>query len=154
MDHKTIPLDYTNSLLFEMEKAFWDERGKGARFRMTTIGREYFVEKCLPRLDSTEIESILGAVEAVMLESSIAAQVTYSIDDRLIKVRIEGCLHRPVEEHMQACGVEPFVCMPANLMVLAIEEKLDRPVELAEIKLVDGACELLLVMFEKRPSLA
>ena len=154
MNDKVIPLDYANSLMFEMEKAFWDERGKGARFRMTTIGREYFIEKCLPRLDSSEIESILNVIEAVIRAGGIAAQVSYSIDDRLIKVRIEGCLHRPVEEHMQACGVEPFVCMPANLMVLAIEEKLDRPVELAEIKLVDGACELLLVMFEKRPSLA
>ena len=54
---------------------------------------------------------------------------------------------------MLAKGVEPFTCVPANLIVLAIEEKLDIPVELAEIKVEDGACQLLLVMFEKRPSL-
>jgi hypothetical protein len=39
------------------------------------------------------------------------------------------------------------------LIVLAIEEKLDLPVELAEIKLEDGVCKLLLVIFEKRPEL-
>ncbi len=153
MTNKTIPLDYTNSLLFEMEKAFWDERGKGARFRMTTIGREYFVEKCLPRLESAEVEHILDTIDAVIREGGIAAQVSCSREDRLLKVRVESCLHRAVEERMLACGVEPFVCMPANLVVLAIEEKLDRPVELAEIKLVDGACELLLVIFDQRPSL-
>jgi hypothetical protein len=38
--------------------------------------------------------------------------------------------------------------------VLAIEEKLDRPVELAEIKLADGACQLLLVVFDQRPTIA
>jgi len=154
MGTQTIPLDYTNSLLYEMEKAFWDERGKGARFRMTTIGREYFVQKCLPRLDTAEIEPILDTVAAVIREGGIAAQVSYNREDNLLKIRIESCLHRPVEERMLACGVEPFVCMPANLIALALEEKLDRPVELAEIKPVDGACELLLVLFEKRPSLA
>jgi hypothetical protein len=66
---------------------------------------------------------------------------------------VEGCIHRPVEDRMIAHGIEPFTCLPANLIVLAIEEKLDRPVELAEIKLVEGACQLLLVIFEKRPSL-
>ena len=55
---------------------------------------------------------------------------------------------------MLARDIEPFTCVPANLIVLAIEEKLDLPVELAEIKLVDGACELLLVIFEQRPTLA
>jgi hypothetical protein len=48
---------------------------------------------------------------------------------------------------------KPFTCVPANLIVLAIEEKLDRPAELAEIKLEDGACQLLLVLFDQRPTL-
>jgi len=68
-------------------------------------------------------------------------------------VRVKGCLHRQVEDQMIAQGIEPFTCVPANLIVLAIEEKLDLPVELAEIKVVDGACELLLVIFEQRPTL-
>jgi hypothetical protein len=37
--------------------------------------------------------------------------------------------------------------------VLAIEEKLDRPAELAEIKLEDGACHVLIVLFDQRPVL-
>jgi hypothetical protein len=36
---------------------------------------------------------------------------------------------------------------------LAIEERLDRPVELAEIKTEEGACQLLLVVFDARPTL-
>ena len=55
---------------------------------------------------------------------------------------------------MISYGIEPFTCVPANLIALAIEEKLDLPVELAEIKVVDGACELLMVVFEQRPTLA
>jgi hypothetical protein len=53
---------------------------------------------------------------------------------------------------MVAKGIEPFTCIPANLVVLAIEELLDRPVELAEIKIEDGACHMLLALFESRPT--
>jgi hypothetical protein len=153
MNTKTIPLDYANSLMFELEKAFYDERGKGARFRMTTVGREYFTNNLLPLLQSHEINQILQTVKDFLKSAGIVCEVSYDSDDRLLRVRIEGCLHRQVEEKMIARDIEPFTCIPANLIVLSIEEKLDRPVELAEIKLEDGACHLLLVVFDQRPVL-
>ena len=153
MNNKNVPLDYANSLIYELEKAFWDERGKGARFRMTKVGFQYFDEKVRPLLQSTEIEDILEKIAGVLQNEGIVANVSYSREERLLRVSVKGCIHRPVEERMLAKGVEPFTCVPANLIVLAIEEKLDIPVELAEIKVEDGACQLLLVMFEKRPSL-
>ena len=153
MNNKNIPLDYANSLMYELEKAFWDERGKGARFRMTKVGYQYFEEKVRPLLQSTEVEDILAKIKGVLQGEGIVADVSYSKEERLLRVSVKGCIHRPVEERMLAKGVEPFTCVPANLIVLAIEEKLDIPVELAEIKVEEGACQLLLVMFEKRPSL-
>ena len=136
-----------------LEKAFWDERGKGARFRTTLVGREYFTNKFLPLIDSAELDHILLVVEDTLKEEGIAASVSHDQDGRLLRIRVEGCVHRPVEERMLAHNVEPFTCVPANLIVLAIEEKLDKPVELAEIKLEEGACQLLLVVFDQRPTL-
>ena len=153
MKNKTIPLDYANSLIFELEKAFWDERGRGARFRMTTVGGEYFNAKCLPLLQSSELDQILHTIEDFLQKEGIAGNVSYNREDRLLRVRVEGCVHRKVEDQMVAHGIEPFTCMPANLIVLAIEEKLDRPVELAEIRLEDGACQLMLIVFDHRPTL-
>lgn len=153
MNNNNVPLDYANSLIYELEKAFWDERGKGARFRMTKVGFQYFDEKVRPLLQSTEIEDILEKIAGVLQNEGIVANVSYNREERLLRVSVKGCIHRTVEERMLAKGVEPFTCVPANLIVLAIEEKLDIPVELAEIKVEDGACQLLLVMFEKRPSL-
>lgn len=153
MNKKVIPLDYANDLIFELEKAFWDERGKGARFRMTTVGSKYFQDKCLPALQSSDLDDILQTIGGILQSEGIVGNVTYNREDRLFRIRVEGCLHRPVEEQMIARGIEPFTCVPANLIVLAIEEKLDRPVELAEVKLEDGACQILLVVFEKRPTL-
>jgi hypothetical protein len=153
MNNKTVPLDYTNALMYELEKAFWDERGKGARFRMMNVGQQYYTDKIKPLLTSADVDEIIRKVGDVLKGEGIAAEVSYSKEDRLLRVSVKGCLHRQVEERMMAKEIEPFTCVPANLIVLALEEKLDVPVELAEIKVVEGSCQLLLVMFEKRPSL-
>lgn len=153
MSEKNVSLDYANSIVYDLEKAFWDERGKGARFRTTKIGQAYFEEKFLPLIESSEIEHILQVIQEVLQDEGIAASVSHDKEDQLVRIRVEGCLHRQVEEKLISLGVEPFTCVPANLIVLAIEEKLDRPVELAEVKLVDGACQILLVLFEGRPTL-
>jgi len=150
MSTQMIPLDYVNNLMYELEKAFWDERGKGARFRTTTIGKQYFTDKVLPLLKSSEVEHILQTIDDVLRNEGIAAKVSYEAEERLLRVQVAGCIHWQVEKRMLEKGIEPFTCVPANLIVLAIEEKLDIPVELAEIKVSEGVCELLLVMFEKR----
>jgi len=153
-NNKTIPLDYVNGLIYELEKAFWDERGRGARFRMTTVGREYYQDRVRPELQSSELEHILKTVQDVLQKDGITGQVSYDRDGRLLRVTVDRCIHQQVEERMRARGVEPFTCVPANLIVLAIEEMLDRPVELAEIKFNQSGCHLLLVLFDQRPTLA
>ena len=153
MNNNLSPLDYVNNLMYELEKAFWDERGRGARFRMTTVGREFFKDKVAPLLQSPELDDILKTVKVVLQQEGIVGSVSYDQDGRLLRVRMDGCLHHQVEEMMTARGIEPFTCPPANLIALAIEEKLDRPVELAEIKVVEGACQLLMVIFDRRPTL-
>lgn len=150
MNNNLIPLDYVNDLIFELEKAFWDERGKGARFRTTTIGRAYFTNKVLPLLDSDDLDKIFETIEKVLESDGIVAKLSYDIDDRLVTVQVQSCIHLDVEESMIAKGIEPFTCVPANLVVLAIEEKLNVPAELAEIKVEEGTCKLLFALFEKQ----
>ncbi len=153
MSAKSLPLDYANNVMYEMQKAFYDERGKGARFRMTTVGRGFYKENLLPLLKDADIDNILAAIKTVLEEKGIVTNVSYVKEDRLFKIRVENCIHLAIEQQMVANNIEPFTCIPANLIVLAIEEKLDLPVELAEIKVEDGACQLLLILFEKRPTL-
>ena len=152
MSNSGVSLDYVNSIVYDLEKAFWDERGKGARFRVTTVGRDYFLNKCLPRIETREVELIIETIEQVMRQEGIVAGISHEIDGKLLRLKVQGCLHEEVEERLVAKGVEPFTCIPANLVVLAIEETLDRPVELAEIKVQGGSCHLLLALFESRPT--
>jgi hypothetical protein len=154
MKENAIPQDYANNVIYDLQKAFWDERGKGARFRTTTVGREYFLSKCLSLIESDDLDHIVETINGVIKDENLAEDSTYQMEERLLRVRVEGCIHLQVEENLIAHGVEPFTCVPANLFALAIEEKLDRPVELAEVKVEDGACDVLLVLFDERPTLA
>ena len=86
MNEKTISLDYTNSLMYELEKAFWDERGRGARFRMTTVGRGFFKEKVRPLLQSSDLEHILQTIEEVLRQEGVVSQVSYSREDQLLRI--------------------------------------------------------------------
>jgi hypothetical protein len=151
MNGKTVYLEYANSLVYELEKAMWDERGRGGRYRMTTIGRDFFRDKTLRRIQSPDPEGIVNAVDEALREAGVIAGIQYSLKDHLLRVTIRSCIHLPVERKMIEKGIEPFTCLPANLIVLMIGEKLNCPAELAQIKVDGGFCQLLLVLFEKRP---
>jgi hypothetical protein len=152
MSDQAIPSDYANSIIYDLQKSFWDERGRGARFRVTTVGRDYFLGRCLPRIKSHDVETIVGTIEQILVEEGIVTSISHEVDGRLLHLKVAGCLHQEVEQRMVAKGIEPFTCIPANLVVLAIEEVLDRPIELAEIKVEGGVCHLVLVLFESRPT--
>jgi hypothetical protein len=152
MSSHSVPWDYVNSIIYDLQKAFWDERGRGARFRLTTVGREYFMDKCLPRIKTPDVETIVETIGQILEEEGVVASISREVDGRLLRLKVQGCLHQGVEQRMVAKGIEPFTCVPANLVVLAIEQVLDRPVELAEIKIEDGVCHLLLALFESRPT--
>jgi len=123
MSGERVSREYANSILFDLQKAFWDERGKGARFRVTNVGRAYFKDKCLPQIKNDALEEIAGTIGRILQEEGIVDQVFHEQDEQLLRLRVQGCMHHSVEMKMLAYGVEPFTCIPANLMALAIEEQ-------------------------------
>jgi hypothetical protein len=149
MNNKKISLDYANNLIFDLEKAFWDERGRGARFRMSLVGRDLYESQCKPRIIEKKLEHILQTVHEVLTEHGIVAEVEYHKEDQTIRMTLHSCVHLPVEEKMATFGIEPFACLPANLFVMAIEDQLDQQVEIAEIKSENGQCQLLMVIFNR-----
>lgn len=153
MTRKNVPSDYANSVIYEIQKAFWDERGNGARFRLTTVGREYFADKCLAQIHGKSVAEIVQGIARALAEQGIAAGMSCEEEDRIVRLKIPGCLHQSVERRFIATGAEPLLCIPANLVVLAVEAVLNRPAEIAEIKVGDDGCEVTLVLFEAQPGL-
>ncbi len=149
MSEKAISHAYLNGLVFDLEKAFWDERGRGCRFRMMEVGREIYESDCKAHIQSAEIPAIVSAVQEVLIEKGIVGSVSYAQEDLTLRVSVQTCLHLPVEARLLEKGIEPFTCVPANLIIMGIEDKLNRQVELAEIKSENGECQLLLIIFDR-----
>lgn len=146
---ESISIDYMNTIIYELQKAFWDERGKGARFRMTTIGKEFFIEKVLPKLDGSSLEAIITKTVSILEEEGMIESASVEIEDRLVRLHIGSCIHGEVAERFADLGLPPCVCIPANICTLAINAKLDLPAEIAEIKYEDGHYDVLIVVFEQ-----
>jgi hypothetical protein len=151
MSGEGVSKEYANSIIYDLEKAFWDERGEGARFRVTTVGREYLRDRCLSQIASESLEDIIETIGRILREEGIAEHFSHEQDEHLITLQVQGCLHQSVERKMLKHGIEPFTCIPANILALAVEETSGRPMELSQVSIHNGNCEVLLVLFEKRP---
>jgi len=149
MSRSTISSEYMNMLLYENQKAFWDERGKGALFRLTTVGRELFNEKILPKLDGSTLESVIGTVASILKEEGVIEDGDIQLDGKLLKIKIKSCIHRDVAERFAKLEMPPCYCLPANICVLAIDKKLELDAEIADIKVNEDHCEALIVIFER-----
>jgi hypothetical protein len=149
MSNSNIPTEFMNMLLFENQKAFWDERGKGARFRLTTIGKEFFIEKVLPKIEDTSLEGVISGVNRVLTSEGIIEEGDLILEDRLIRLKMKTCIHREVGERFAKLGLSPCYCLPANICVLAINEKLNLQSEIAEVKFQEDHCEALIIVFDE-----
>jgi hypothetical protein len=152
MNNRLISLDYANDVFYEFQKAFWDERGKGARFRLTSVGREFYKNNVSAQIQSENLDGIVDEVSKILKQHGILESGAVEIEDQLIRIRMKSCIHRPVEDKFAAIAIEPCSCMPANICAFAITDKLKLPVELAELKLENGYCQALLIVFENNQS--
>jgi hypothetical protein len=152
MDTKNLPLEYANNFIFDLAKAFWDERGAGARYRTAKVGEEFYKQYCRKEIRAKDPASIVQAISNVLKTQGILSEVSLEQDERLLRIRIEGCLHRPIEDKVRELGTEPFTCLPSNLIMMAIDEILNRPTEIAEIKCDGNVCQLLIILFDERPA--
>jgi hypothetical protein len=148
-----VSIDYVNGILFDLEKAFWDERGKGTRHRTNAVGRTYFKDRFFQSLKSAPLLDMAEIVEQPLKGDGIIRRMSAETDGRMLFLSVEGCAHRPVEERMASYGIHPFTCVVANQMIQAVEQVLDRPIELVGVKLEVGLCAVQLVLFDKRPFL-
>jgi hypothetical protein len=152
MDTKNLPLEYANNFIYDLAKAFWDERGAGARYRTAKVGEEFYKQYCHNKIKGKDPAVIIQTISDVLKGHGIIADVSLEQDDRLLRIKFEGCLHRPIEDKVKALGTEPFTCLPANLIMMAIDEILNRPTEVAEIRCEGNVCNLIIIIFDERPA--
>ncbi|MCR4403611.1 MAG: hypothetical protein NUW12_12750 [Firmicutes bacterium] len=143
---------YANQVIFDVVKAFWDERGLGARFRLYNVGKDYFLDKFGLRGEGCgDFETVVTELSRGLKAEGIAEKLSVERrEENVLTVKVSGCIHRPVEEKLAAAGVAPFFCPCTNLVMALAQEALGMATEQACIEVRGDECIATVVLF-KRP---
>jgi hypothetical protein len=142
---------YFEDTFSALVKSLYYERGRGAYFRATMVGRDY--------IDRGEIggdtpEEVIENCVKVLTESDIIEKAAYQKDesDRFFTFEIKGCAHLPVEARLKEQGVPAFVCPPINIILHKIRQLIGLAVEIADITVSheNGKCTVRVVIFEQK----
>jgi hypothetical protein len=124
---------YKDILMFEVLKAFYDERGKGARYRLTNTGVTYF-ENILK--ENGNIDSIQKTLKELgMVEDIKCNENLISLD-----FTVKGCCLIGICENFITRNMQPLSCPIANVIMCALEQKSGLSPELLPLNIVEGQC--------------
>jgi hypothetical protein len=142
---------YFQDTFSALVKSLYYERGRGAYFRATMVGRDY--------IDRTEIrgntsEEVIENCVKYLLEKNIIQKAAYKKDesDTFFTFEIKGCIHLPVEARLKEQGVPAFVCPPINIILHKIRQLVGLAVEIADITVnqEEGTCVVRVVIFKQQ----
>jgi hypothetical protein len=139
---------YFQDTFSALVKALYYERGRGAYFRATMVGRDYIDrQEILGDTSEEVIENCIG----FLMKNEIIRNAAYKKDasDTFFTFEIKGCAHLPVEARLKEEGVPAFVCPPVNIILYKIRQRIGLAVEIADITVHKDTCIVRVVIFKQ-----
>jgi hypothetical protein len=127
--------EFKDNLIYESQKAFYDERGRGARYRMTTVGVSFLKKEIGDCKD-------LGGVVKWLQDNGYVQSVEMSEDNLSVTLRVKGCCLKNVTEGFRSRGKEPLSCPVANIIMHSMELNGSMPPEITPIEFEGGTCKV------------
>jgi len=141
---------YFQDTFSALVKSLYYERGRGAYFRATMVGRDYIDRH---EIEGNTAEVVIGNCIDVLVENNIIEKATYKKDesDTFFTFEVKGCAHLPVEAWLKEEGVPAFVCPPINMILYKIRQCIGLAVEIADITVhqKEGKCIVRVVIFKQ-----
>ncbi|MCL6448799.1 MAG: hypothetical protein K6U04_11720 [Armatimonadetes bacterium] len=148
--------DYMNEVLADVVQSFYDERGRGARYRLTLVGIDYLkilLEKDFNNLNN--IEEIMSLVTKFIKDKHLVEDVSWQLNEEVaqyVTMKVSGCLHRKLCEKLVSRDIEILVCPIANFVMYLMENALNMTSEFASAELGDLHCSSKIVFFNPKLS--
>jgi hypothetical protein len=141
---------YFQDTFSALVKSLYYERGRGAYFRATMVGRDYIGRK---EIRGKTSEEVIENCVKFLVEKDIIQKGVFKKDesDTFFTFEIKGCAHLPVEARLKEEGVPAFVCPPINIILYKIRQLIGLAVEIADITVnqEEGACIVRVVVFKQ-----
>ena len=129
---KVLSKEYVDTVLFDIVREFYMQRGDGAKFRTVLVGRKYFeetlyrkviVEKDFKRSLANLCKELpkTGIVEGLNIHISRKDVPQYLLSGDLVEAEVKGCVHLQVEKDLKATGLYTYICPILNLIADIME---------------------------------
>ena len=142
---------YFQDTFSALVKALYYERGRGAYFRATMVGRDY-IDRI--EINGNTSEKVIENCVKFLVKKDIVEKAAYKKDesDTFFTFEIKGCIHLPVEARLKEQGVPAFVCPPINIILHKIRQLIGLTVEIADITVnqEEGTCIVRVVIFKQQ----
>jgi hypothetical protein len=126
---------FKNTLIYESQKEFYDERGRGARYRMTTVGVSFFKEAV------GDMKDTQGLVKW-MKDNGFVEEAEMEEDKVSVTLKVKGCCLKSITEGFTSRGKQPLSCPIANAVMYSMEQNGSMPPEITPIEFEDGWCRI------------
>lgn len=127
---------FKDNLLYEVEKAFYDERGKGARYRLTLVGVPYLKDKLRDKAENKD------EIKKWLIENKFVEDIEVKEDEFSFNAKVVGCCLKNIRDYFDNESMEPLGCPIANMFMYAIQEENGLSPELLPIKPEGDYCDL------------
>jgi hypothetical protein len=141
---------YFQDTFAALAKSLFYERGRGACFRATLVGRDYIDRH---QIQGDTSEAVIENCIEVLVEKNLIEKASYQKDesDSFFTFEVKGCAHLSVEAWLKEEGVPAFVCPPINMILYKIRQLIGLAVEIADITVRhrEGKCIVRVVIFRQ-----
>jgi len=129
---------FKDMLLYDYQKEFWNERGRGARYRLTRAGVRFFEEKM-----GEDIKD-LNKIKDFLKNNQFIEDVETQEDEVSFSMTVKGCCMKHIKSRFDKDNIQPLSCPIANVFMYCFELNTGLAPELLPIKEEEGACKITL----------
>lgn len=126
---------FKDTLIYEAQKEFYDERGRGARYRMTTVGVSFFKKEIDDLKDQNGIADWLK-------NNDFAKDIDMEEDNVSVTLKVQGCCLRSITEEFRKLDREPLSCPIANVIMHSMELNGSMPPEITPVEFEGDICKV------------
>ncbi len=122
---------FKDDLVFDIQKAFYDERGRGARYRLTLLGVEYLKNE----LGEDDLD--IDTVKEWLVDNELVEEIDHEEDNISFTAEVKNCCLLDTREKFEKNDMEVLSCPIANMLMYLNEIKTGFSPELLPVK-TDG----------------
>lgn len=127
--------NFKDQLLFEVQKAFYDERGIGAKYRLTLTGVPYITSQLKKQ------EYSIDELKDWLKENKFCDEIEIADGELQFNVKVKNCCLQNIRDTFKERGMkQPLSCAIANMFMYAIEQVNGLSPEMLPIDINEDYC--------------